>query len=74
MSAASDSSLDLREQITRIDRMIAETQKFQDEARQLDREARKFERDRTTSALIAGPTILTAGAAIGGLLVKLFLD
>lgn len=37
MSDAASAGLDLREQIARIDRSIAETQKFQDEANRLRR-------------------------------------
>lgn len=66
--------LDLREQIARIDRMIAETAKLQDEtrkfvaeARKLDSEARKLDRDRGLAPWLA------AAGAIGGLITLLSL-
>ena len=55
-------SLDLREQITRIDRAIAETTKFAAEQRKLETEARQFDRNRWQIVL----TAMTAGAALFG--------
>ena len=71
-------SLDIREQIVRIDRAIAETQKFQaevgrmnieasklsSEARKLDAEGRKLGRDARLSSLVVAVTFVSA---IGGL-------
>jgi hypothetical protein len=54
--------LDLREQLTRIDRAMAETQKFASEQRKLDAEARKLDRDRWLAPALA------IAAVIGGML------
>ena len=77
-AAADLPSLDIREQIVRIDRAIAETQKFQaevgrmnieasklsSEARKLDAEGRKLGRDAWLSSLVVAVTFVSA---IGGL-------
>lgn len=58
MSASTDiPPLDLREQIVRIDRAIAETQKFL-------AEAAKFRRDRTLAPITLMVAALGAGAAV----------
>jgi hypothetical protein len=54
--------LDLREQIVRIDRAIAETGKFQAEQRKFIAEAQKLDRDRWLAPALA------IAAVIGGLL------
>jgi len=55
-------TLDLREQITRIDRAMAESAKFAAEQRKLIAEAAKLDRDRWLAPLIA------IGAGIGSLI------
>jgi hypothetical protein len=76
-------SLDLKEQIARIDRGIAETGKLQEETRKfvaeahkLSAEQTKFQRDRTLSpwlllaqGLIAGAALLGAGIALAKMLL-----
>jgi Tfp pilus assembly protein PilN len=69
MSDTSSAPLDLREQIARIDRAIAETTKFTAEAtkyiaeqRKPEAEARQFDRNRWQIVL----TAMTAGAALFG--------
>ena len=71
-------NLDIREQIVRIDRAIAETQRFQAEvgrmnvetgklsaeARKLDAEGRKLGRDARLSSLVVAVTFVSA---VGGL-------
>ena len=57
-----EASLDLRKQIVRIDRAIAETQKFQEEATKLRAEGAKFDRDR-----FLAPWLGLAGA-VGGVI------
>ena len=79
MSGAIDPpSLDIREQIMRIDRAIAETQEFQAEisrmtieagklsaeTRKLDAEGRKLGRDARLSSLVVAVTFVSA---VGGL-------
>jgi hypothetical protein len=54
--------LNLREQIARIDRALAENHKFQAETNKLFAEARKFRWD---------PVLLIAGAIIAGLFARL---
>jgi len=54
--------LDLREQIARIDRAIAETAKFAAEQRKLEAQARQFDPNRWQIIL----TAMTAGAALFG--------
>ena len=65
----SEASLDLREQIVRIDRAIAETQKFQEEATKLRAEGAKYNRDRSLASWLG------LAGAIGGIiaLVTFFL-
>lgn len=66
MSASSD--LDLREQLVRIDRAIAESVKFAAEQRKLEAEARRFDRDRwqiwqiVVTAMGTGAALFGAGA------------
>ena len=55
--SASAESLDLREQIVRIDRAIAETRKFQ-------AESDKLRRDRSMLPVTAIATIMGAGGAL----------
>ena len=57
-----DQLLNLREQITRIDRSIAETEKLQAETRKFVSESRKLDRDRWLAPALA------IVSAIGGLL------
>ena len=59
---ASDTQLDLQEQITRIDLAIAETAKYAAEQRKLEAEARNFDRNRWQIVV----TTMTAGAALFG--------
>ena len=66
MSDAASAGLDLREQIARIDRSIAETQKFQDEANKLRAEAGKLSRDRFLAPLVVTAAFLGATLAILG--------
>ena len=77
-AAADRSGLDIREQIVRIDRAIAETQKFQAEigrmnieaaklsaeTRKLDAEGRKLGRDARLSSVVVAVTFVSA---VGGL-------
>ena len=60
-------TFDVQEQITRIDRAIAETEKFQAEQRKLISEERKLDRDRWLAPLVIVNTLLAA--AIGGVIV-----
>ena len=67
-------SLDIQEQIIRIDRAIAETQKFQREADKLRSEERKLDRDRWLAPAFAaagffGATAIGATVAFLGPLV-----
>ena len=57
----SEASLDLREQIVRIDRATAETQKFQGEASKLRTEGAKLTRERTTLVLTSARSELAGG-------------
>jgi hypothetical protein len=73
-----DLGINLREQISRTDldqatsqRTFVEVSKLNAEALKLNAEARKHDRERTTAALVAGAALATAGAAIGGLVVRL---
>ena len=59
------------EQIARLRRMGAETDKFIAEQHKLIAEASIYQRDRTTAILSAGAAILAAGAALGGIAIKL---
>ncbi len=79
MSATADQvdRLNLDEQIVRIEQMIAETAKLNAETTKFTAEATKLRRDRVLSpwqvaftGMGAGAAILAAGAAIGGILVK----
>lgn len=54
--------LDIREQITRIDRAIAESAKFAAETRKLSAEGRKYRLD---------PFLLIAGAIVAGIFARL---
>lgn len=66
-----DPQLDLQEQITRIDRAIAETAKYAAEQRKLEAEARNFDRNRwqiLVTAMTAGAALFGAGAAFFKLL------
>ena len=77
-AAADISGLDIREQIVRIDRAIAETQKFQvevgrmnvetsklnAETHKLDAEGRKLGRDARLSSIVVAVTFVSA---VGGL-------
>ena len=45
--------LNMREQIARIDQLLAETQKFQREANKLRAEEKKFDRDRGWQPVLA---------------------
>ena len=62
MSDAASPPLDLREQIARIDRAIAETAKYVAEQRKLEAEARRFDRNQWQIVV----TAMTAGAALFG--------
>lgn len=66
MSQAADdaSTLDIREQIARIDRAIVENAKFQAETGKLNAEAQKLRADRWFAPIIATGTFI---AAVGGL-------
>jgi hypothetical protein len=59
---ATDTQLDLQEQITRIDLAIAETAKYAAEQRKLEADARNFDRNRWQIVV----TTMTAGAALFG--------
>ena len=82
-AAADLSGLDIREQIVRIDRAIAETQKFQAEigrmnieatkpsaeTRKLDAEGRKLGRDARLSSIVVAVTFVSAvGWLVTGIL------
>ncbi len=56
-------SLDLREQITRIDRAIAETHKLQNESDKFAAEARKLRREYLLSPILA--FVATLGGVLG---------
>ena len=60
MGDATLSSLDLQEQIIRIDRAIAETQKFQSESDKLRAEERKLRRD-----TVIAPWVAAVGGVAG---------
>ena len=62
--------LDMREQIIRIDRAIAETQKFQDEAFKLRNEGLKLGRDRFLSPILAAIGITGVIVTIANLLLQ----
>jgi hypothetical protein len=77
MSESDAASLGLEAVRAKINRDLAESAKLQEEVRKfvaeqhkLMEEGNKFKRERLTSTLAAGAGILAAGAAIGGLLVK----
>ncbi len=66
MSDTVPSQLDLREQLARIDRSIAETAKYAAEQRKLEAEARNVDRNRwqiVVTAMAAGAALFGAGAA-----------
>ena len=73
MSDASIPTLDIREQIIRIDRAIAETQKFQSESDKLGAEERKRRRDTVIAPWVAAfggvagliAAAITAAKALG---------
>jgi hypothetical protein len=60
MSDATLPSLDIREQIIRIDRAIAETQKYQSESNKLRAEERKLRRD-----IVIAPWVAAVGGVAG---------
>lgn len=62
--AAAEHNLDLREQIVRIDRALAESEKFQAEQRKLIAEAAKFERERSLAPVVIAAS-LGAGIIAG---------
>ncbi len=80
----SDTPLDIREQIVRIDRAIAESEKFSAETRKLVAESTKFSfenrkllaeaaklrRDPIVAIIAATAAVAGAFAALGGVLVK----
>ena len=66
-----DDQLDLREQLVRIDRAIAETQKLTVEAGKLRSEEKKLDRERLTIAIASTATLMGASALFGGLVVRL---
>ena len=59
----SDASLDLREQIVRIDRIIEESHEFTAEQHKLLAEARKLDRDRWLAPVLA---IIAAAGGVAG--------
>ena len=75
MSDIAHGDVDLREQLARIDRLIAETQKLMSEEGKLRSEEAKLHRDRAmapwqvvTTAMAAGAALMGAGVALGRLL------
>ena len=60
-----DHGLDLREQIARIDRAIAESDKFRAEINKLTEEALKYKREPWLAVVVALAALI--GAAIGSL-------
>jgi len=62
MSFSTEGGFDLREQLVRIDRAIAETQKLQEEAFKFAAETRKLSREYVLAPFVAGAAVL------GGLL------
>ena len=63
VTAADHADLDVREQIVRIDRAIAETEKFQAETRKLVSESLKTRRDRFLAPIalvIAGISVVAS--------------
>ncbi len=71
MSDASDygERLNLREQLARIDQLMAETQKFQREANKLRAEERKFDRERILAPSLAIIGILGGLVAVATLIL-----
>jgi hypothetical protein len=67
----SDISADHEEYIAKLRNMNAETEKFFAEQRKLIAKADESRRERVGVVRTSGAAILAAGAAIGGLLVKL---
>jgi len=65
---AAEHSLDIRKQIVRIGRALAESEKFQAEQRKLIAEAAKFERERTLAPVVIAASL---GAGIIAGLVSL---
>ena len=75
----SDTNIDLQEQVARIRRMQEESDKFAAEQRKLIAEqyklmaeGAKFRREPWIALLTGSAALLAAGAAIGGLLVKVY--
>ncbi|MCL2430097.1 MAG: hypothetical protein FWD12_12790 [Alphaproteobacteria bacterium] len=71
MSDIPADSLDLREQITRIDRAIEVTRKFTAEQHKLQAEARKPERERMWFPWLQLLTLAASSAAIGAVVARL---
>ncbi|MCB8879515.1 hypothetical protein ACELLULO517_04665 [Acidisoma cellulosilytica] len=61
---APEHDLDIREQIVRIDRALAESRKFQAEQQKLIAEAAKYERERSLAPLVIAAS-LGAGIIAG---------
>ncbi len=66
--AAAEHDLDLREQIVRIDRALAESRKFQAEQQKLIVEAAKYERERRLAPFVLA---ISLSAGISAALVSL---
>ena len=71
MSASTQPDLDLREQIARIDRTLAETQKFFAERDKLAAEARKLSRERVIQVLLAVTGLIGGIITVAQLLLRL---
>jgi hypothetical protein len=70
MSSTHPESLDIREQIIRIDRAIAETHKLQAETNKFSAEAAKLRWDRWIAPVAAVATVIIATATALGVYLK----
>ncbi len=71
-ASATPADFDLREQLVRIDRMLAETHKFQEESNQFAAEIQKVGRERWLAPVIASASVIAAfGGAIAATLAVL---
>ncbi|MBV9290034.1 MAG: hypothetical protein JO288_19855 [Hyphomicrobiales bacterium] len=69
--STSTTGLDLREQIIRIDRSIAETEKLQAETRKYVSETRRIDRERWWFPFLQRVTLAVSTAAGGGLVAAI---
>ena len=71
MSASTQPDLDLREQLARIDRTLADTQKFFTGRDKLAAEARKLSRERAIQVLLAITGLIGGIITVAQLLLRL---